>query len=117
MSFALCGPTLYSSTSELHDMTSVPGHSDPPAALDELVACPGCDLLHHRRSLQVGEFARCDRCGDILQTNKILSIDRTLAAVLASIVLLLVSLSLPFLSLSRAGVNSTISVLDAVASL
>ena len=52
-----------------------------------------------------------------MQTNKILSIDRTLAAVLASIILLLVSLCLPFLSLSRAGVNSTISVLDAVASL
>ncbi len=52
-----------------------------------------------------------------MQTCKILSIDRTLAAVLASIILLLVSLSLPFLSLSKAGVNSTISVLDAVASL
>lgn len=98
-------------------MTSVSGDSDPPAALDDLVACAGCDLLHYRRTLRVGELARCDRCGDIVQTNKVQSIDRTLAAVVASIILLLVSLCLPFLSLSRAGVNSTMSVLDAVASL
>ncbi|ASJ71376.1 paraquat-inducible protein A [Granulosicoccus antarcticus] len=98
-------------------MTSVPGSSDPQAPVDDLVACPGCDLLHHRRHLLIGELARCERCGDILQSNKFDSVDRTLAAVLASIVLLLVSLCLPFLSLSRAGINSTISVLDAVSSL
>jgi paraquat-inducible protein A len=98
-------------------MTFALGNPDRQASLDDLVACPGCDLLHNRRTLKVGEFARCDRCGDVLQTNKFQSIDRSLATVLASIVMLLVSLSLPFLSLSRAGVNSTISVLDAVASL
>ncbi len=50
-------------------------------------------------------------------TNKAHSIDRALAASLAGIVLLLVSLWLPFLALSRSGFESQISVLDAVSAL
>lgn len=84
---------------------------------DELVACPGCDLLHHRRTLQHGQVARCDRCSDIVQTCKPFTVDRTLAACLAGIVFLVVSLFTPFLALSRAGIESNISVLDAVAAL
>lgn len=85
--------------------------------IDRLIACPGCDLLHDRQHLEMGEFARCTRCNHVVQTCKPLSIDRTLAAVLAGIVLLLISLFLPFLSLSRSGIESTISVIDAVESL
>lgn len=87
------------------------------AATRELLACPGCDLLHHRRTLATGELARCVRCSDVIQTAKPNTVDRSLAAVLASITLLLISLTLPFLSLSRAGISSNISVLDAVAAL
>ena len=84
---------------------------------DELLACPGCDLLLHRRQLELGETARCSRCNDIVQTCKPHTVDRTLGAVLAAIVLLLISLFTPFLSLSRAGVASQISVLDSVHAL
>lgn len=84
---------------------------------DDLVACPGCDLLHYRRELLVGEFARCERCGDIIQTNKPHSIDRSLAATLAGLVLLSLSLFTPFMSLSRAGIVSGITVLDTVVAL
>jgi len=98
-------------------MSSAAGNPEVNADLDNLVACPGCDLLHHRRALEVGEFARCSRCADVIQTRKPHTVDRSLAAVLASIILLLVSLCLPFLSLSRAGLASNISVLDAVAAL
>ncbi len=86
-------------------------------SFDDLIACPGCDLLHHRRVLHLGEYARCDRCGDVIQTCKPHTIDRTLAGTLAAIVLLLISLVTPFLSLSRAGINSSISVFDAVSAL
>jgi len=91
--------------------------SDSGQDIDTLVACPSCDLLYTRQILQRGEFARCQRCQYVLQTCKPLSVDRTLAAVLAGIVLLLISLCLPFLSLSRAGISSSISVIDAVESL
>jgi len=91
--------------------------SDSGQNIDTLVACQSCDLLYTRQILQRGEFARCQRCNKVLQTCKPLSIDRTLASVLAGIVLLLVSLFLPFLSLSRAGIASSISVIDSVESL
>jgi len=86
-------------------------------SLDSLVACPACDLLHHKQPLSKGDFIRCERCNQVVQTCKPYTVDRSLAAVLAGIVLLLVSLCLPFLSLSRSGIESTISVLDAVAAL
>lgn len=98
-------------------MTSVVGKLDEKTDLDKLVACPGCDLLHYRRTLNTGEYARCGRCADVIQTRKPHTVDRTLAAVLASIILLLISLWLPFLSLSRAGISSHMSVLDAVSAL
>ena len=98
-------------------MTTGVDISDNLKDVDKLIACPSCDRLHDRQALKMGEFARCTRCRHVLQTCKPLSVDRTLAAVLAGIVLLLISLCLPFLSLSRAGIESTISVIDAVQSL
>jgi paraquat-inducible protein A len=98
-------------------ITAVVEVSEESKDIDTLIACPGCDLLHDRQHLETGEFARCRRCIHVVQTCKPLSIDRTLAAVLAGIVLLLISLFLPFLSLSRSGIESTMSVIDAVQSL
>jgi len=85
--------------------------------LDDLVACPSCDLLHRRRALDIGERARCSRCSSVMMTRKPRTVERTLAAAIAALVLLGLSLTLPFLALSRAGIESRISVLDAVRSL
>ena len=90
---------------------------DPRVALDDLVACPGCDLLHRRAKLEPGEQARCLRCRSVLLTCKPRTVERTLALSLGGIVFLLMSLTLPFLALSRSGIESRISVLDAVRSL
>jgi paraquat-inducible protein A len=73
--------------------------------------------LHHRPNLPHGSLARCERCQHVIVTNKAYSIDRALAASIAGVVLLLVSLFLPFLALARSGIESDISVLDAVAAL
>lgn len=91
--------------------------ADSRFRLDDLIACPACDLLHRRPSLALAERARCARCRHVIATRKPRTIGRTLAATLAGIVLLLLSLTLPFLSLSRAGIESRISILDAVRSL
>jgi len=85
--------------------------------LDSLDACHACDWLHERVALNDGEQARCARCGHLLESRKPHTIDRTLATSLAGIILLLLSLCLPFLTLSRAGINSQISVLDSVHTL
>jgi len=84
---------------------------------DDLIACASCDWLHYRLTIEKGARASCARCGHELYTRKPFSIDRTLAASLAGIVFLILSLSLPFLSLSRSGLTSSISVLDAVMAL
>lgn len=83
----------------------------------ELVACASCDWLHERMRIEQGSRALCVRCGHELYSRKPFSIDRTLAAALAGVVFLLLSLALPFLSLSRGGISSSISVLDAVGAL
>lgn len=86
-------------------------------SLDDLVACPSCDALHYRLSLDSGEVARCERCGLVIQSHKPHSVDRSLAAVIAVFVLLLLALSLPLLGLSRAGIESRISILEATLGL
>lgn len=52
-----------------------------------------------------------------MYSRKRYSVDRALAASVAGIVLLSISLALPFLSLSRSGINSNISLIDAVEAL
>ena len=90
---------------------------DRVVPVDDLVACPGCDLLHYRRNLQNGELARCERCSMVVQTRKPFTVDRTLAACVAGLVFLIISLCTPFLSLKRVGFESHITVLDAVQAL
>lgn len=87
------------------------------STLEDLVACAGCDAVHQRRLLLTGEKAHCTRCGETIQTRKQHTIDRTLAATLAAMVLLVLSLCTPFLSLSRAGIESSITIIDAVEAL
>jgi len=86
-------------------------------AFDDLIACASCDWLHYRLTIDKGSRASCARCGHELYTRKPFSVDRTLAASMAGIIFLILSLCLPFLSLSRGGVSSDISVLDAVSAL
>lgn len=93
---------------------SAPKHK---VAFDDLVACASCDWLHYRQIIVTGSRASCARCGHELYTRKPFSVDRTLAASLAGLVFLTLSLSLPFLSLARGGISSSISVLDAVSAL
>lgn len=94
-----------------------PRSSSRKVSFDDLYACRSCDWLHYRQPIDKGSRAACSRCGHELYTRKPFSIDRTLAAALAGLVFLMLSLYLPFLSLSRGGISSNISVFDAVAAL
>ena len=98
-------------------LINLPMTSTRRIALDDLVACPACDWLHHRLSLASGESARCARCAHELQTARPRTVDRSLAASLSGLLLLTMAVSLPFLSLSRAGIGSRISVIDAFLAL
>lgn len=83
----------------------------------DMIACPACDLLHRRPVLAVGGRARCLRCGTTMLTRKPRSIDRALAATIGALVLYLAAVTLPFLALSRSGLESQISVVDSAMAL
>jgi len=81
------------------------------------MACPSCDWLHIKESLEPREKAKCARCSEVMYTYRPNTLDKMLAASLASIIFLLSSLFLPFLTLKKSGVNSSISLMDAAWSL
>jgi len=80
----------------------------------ELIACPFCDALWSRPTLRQGERAQCGRCHSVILTNKRQSAERTIALMVASLILYVVAVSFPFMSMERSGLSNEISVIDAV---
>lgn len=81
------------------------------------VACQHCDTLWLRPELNEGDVARCGRCHSVLLTRKTNSIDRTLASLVGSLILLICAVCFPFLSMERSGLANQISVVDAISVL
>lgn len=82
-----------------------------------LIACPSCDALWERPTLQENERATCKRCHSTILTNKHRSAERTVAFMIASLFLYIVAISFPFMRMERSGLSNEISVIDAVAIL
>jgi paraquat-inducible protein A len=68
-----------------------------------LIACPACDLLHHRTRLAAAATARCSRCGTVLFRPFDQSLDKPLALTVAAIILLALANCFPFISLAISG--------------
>lgn len=79
-----------------------------------LVACPNCDLLHNSASAAVGERLRCARCGTLLASSRPNAIDRTLAAAMTNVILIVSALFFPFIQLDGAGTRQSATLIDAV---
>lgn len=82
--------------------------------LDQVRACLACDALWRIPPQEEGDRHICKRCGDVIDERKGESLDAALAANIAAAILTLVAVSFPFLSVSRAGLENKISVIDAV---
>ncbi len=78
------------------------------------VACPSCDALWERPFLGPGERARCGYCHTVILTNKTRSSERTVALMIASLVLYAVAISFPFMRMEASGLANEISIVDAV---
>lgn len=89
--------------------------ADPETAAPsgEMIACSVCDMLHRAQAVPPGGRLRCQRCNAVLITNRPGTLDRTLAAAFASVMLILAAVFFPFLQLSVAGLHRSTSVLDA----
>lgn len=89
------------------------GTAFSPADLETLIACPHCDALYKATSPQPGERAVCSRCHTVLIAPRRGAGARVIALALASLIMVLGALFLPFLQIRVAGFSSDATVLDA----
>jgi paraquat-inducible protein A len=85
--------------------------------LAELIACRECDLLHHKRLLQVGEIARCQRCHAVLYRHQPRALERALALLLAALLLYIIAIAFPFMAMQVQGQTREINLLASVMAL
>lgn len=89
--------------------------SDLP--LDELVACHECDLLMRKPHLALGEKAQCPRCGYELYAHRQNVVERSLALVIAALLLYVPANFLPIMELNLLGQASQDTVWSGVVGL
>ncbi|MBT2373516.1 paraquat-inducible protein A [Pseudomonas fluorescens] len=89
--------------------------SDLP--LEDLVACHECDLLMRKPTLARGETAQCPRCGYELYARRHNVVERSLALVLAALLLYVPANFLPIMELNLLGQSSQDTVWSGVVGL
>jgi paraquat-inducible protein A len=89
--------------------------SDLP--LDELVGCHECDMLLRKPQLAAGDRAECPRCGFLLYSHNHQVIRRSLALVLAALLLYIPANFLPIMQINVLGQSSEDTIWSGVLSL
>lgn len=97
------------------DPVDASGLSDLP--LDNLVACHECDLLMRKPKLAHGEKALCPRCGYELYAHRHNVVHRSLALVIAALLLYVPANFLPIMQLNLLGQSSQDTVWSGVLGL
>ncbi|NBF03667.1 paraquat-inducible protein A [Pseudomonas sp. Fl5BN2] len=85
--------------------------------LDDLVACHECDFLMRKPTLAHGEKAQCSRCGYELYAHRHNVVERSLALVIAALLLYVPANFLPIMQLNLLGQSSEDTVWSGVQSL
>ena len=78
-----------------------------------LVACPDCDLLNRLAGPATATLL-CARCGAVLRRHRPDSIDRTLALVVAALLLFALANAFPFLAMQTGGLVQETTLLSGV---
>ena len=97
------------------DPSDIDRLSDLP--LSDLVACHECDLLMRKPQLAHGEKAECPRCGYELYAHRHDVVNRSLALVLAALLLFVPANFLPIMQLHLLGQTSDDTVWSGVVGL
>lgn len=79
----------------------------------EVVGCPQCDWVSRRAPLLANEQSECPRCGYVLENGNKTGHYALLAIAIAALVLLFASLSVDFIRYSAAGVEQSMTLMDA----
>jgi paraquat-inducible protein A len=82
-----------------------------------MIACHECDLLHRLHAIPEGGKAVCIRCGALLYSHKINSLDRTLSLVIAGLILFVLSNMFPLLEMKNKGLILETTLFQGVRSL
>ena len=82
-----------------------------------MIACPTCDELYDEPRLDDGERAVCERCGEVLTTCRADGYERLMAFSATSLICLAIACAFPFMSFSRAGLSSQMTLPQAVVTL
>ena len=81
---------------------------------DDWLACPSCDQLFDMSEMQHGQQARCSCCDHALSTYRADIFSRVQAFALSSIILMIISCSFPFLSFKSSGLESVMTLPQAI---
>ncbi|WXL26955.1 paraquat-inducible protein A [Ectopseudomonas mendocina] len=85
--------------------------------LNELIACHECDLLLRKPPFEVGQRVECPRCGFELYTHRVQVIKRSLALVIAALLLYVPANFLPIMQLSLLGQSTQDTIWSGVLGL
>ncbi len=85
-----------------------------PAIVEDIIACPECDLLQRIPALPHGGKALCPRCGCRMASGKTDSIDRTLALGIAAAIVLVIANVEPLMGLSAVGRHASTTILGGI---
>ncbi|KAB1457173.1 paraquat-inducible protein A [Vibrio panuliri] len=83
----------------------------------QLIACEECGLVSQLPQLREGQVAKCPRCMHTLSSISLQPCQTLIAYASASLVMLLISLSFPFMSFSVKGITQEIFLINTVAML
>lgn len=84
--------------------------------LNNVLACPGCDLLLKKLPLTPGEKLSCPRCNEILYSPKRDSINYSLVLALTGLLIFPYAIFMPIMTLDTMGVKNTGTIFDGVVS-
>ncbi|RWR32216.1 paraquat-inducible protein A [Sinirhodobacter populi] len=84
----------------------------PLPPIEDLVACPHCDALHHLPSLGENERAFCARCGSLMVAPRARSFLQVLSLAFSAMILMAAAVFFPFLSISSHGFGHASSVFE-----
>ncbi|MEN6373950.1 MAG: paraquat-inducible protein A [Smithella sp.] len=84
------------------------------SVIENVAACPGCDLLQSIPVLPPGGKARCPRCGHVIAASKPNSLERTLAITVAAAITLVVANTAPLMGISAVGRHVSTTILGGV---
>ncbi len=99
----------------MSESVDAPGLSDLP--LEDLIACHECDLLMRKPTLAHGEKALCPGCGYELYAHRHNVVQRSLALVIAALLLYVPANFLPIMQLNILGQTSQDTVWSGVVGL